>query len=120
MKENNNRSVSQLIEFTADKTLEMTKSGSVISEPVTTEDGSTVFTVNDLSIGFAGGGMDKTKRKKKKSPAGAGGKIDVKPKAVVVLENGNVQVKTLNPQPSAISSAAKIAKTFLKNKNKKK
>ncbi|MBQ0083304.1 MAG: GerW family sporulation protein [Clostridiales bacterium] len=119
MKENSNRSVADLIEFTADKTLEMTKSGSVISEPVVTQNGSTVFTVNDLSIGFAGGGMDKKARKNEKNPAGAGGKITVKPKAVVVLENGEARVKILNEQPSAITNITEIAKGFLSKKEKK-
>ena len=58
MKETNKNSVEGLLAYTADKVLEMSKTSPVLSTPVTTENGSSVITVNDVSIGFAGGGMD--------------------------------------------------------------
>ncbi|MBQ0084325.1 MAG: hypothetical protein KBS52_06130 [Clostridiales bacterium] len=117
--ENTNNSVANVLGFTADKVMELNKQSSVMSEPVLAPDGSTVLTVSELSIGFAGGGSDIKTKKNTEAPAGAGGKITVKPKAVVVINGSHVKVKSVNesPAPALIESAAGLIKGFIK-KNK--
>ena len=113
--------VAEVLGFTADKVMELNKQSSVISEPVITENGSTVLTVSDISIGFAGGGSDIQKKKTAEAPAGAGGKITVKPKAVVVIGENGVKIKQINgsSSPALIESTTGLIKGLLKKKKSK-
>lgn len=103
-----------LIDFTADKTMDLYNKSSVLSPAVTNDDGSRVITVSDLSIGFAGGSMGGNE-KSKDTPAGAGGKISVKPKALIIMKNGEIKIENIGEnKPSALVSVLKTAKSLIK------
>ena len=51
----NDNTLIKVLTFTVDKTMELTKSNSVLGEPVTVGD-MTVIPISKLSLGFAGGG----------------------------------------------------------------
>ena len=82
----------KLFEYTADKTLSMSKEQSVMGEAFVV-DGVTVIPVYKLSCGFAGGGADlAAKRKPDALAAGAGGKISKTPLSFLAISEGRAEI----------------------------
>lgn len=119
MKENKN-GITELIESVTDEVLKLSRSSSVIGEPIKTEWGATVIPLNDLSIGFAGGSADKKDVKKSKAnPAGAGGKVEIKPKAVIVFDGDKISVKNIQNYSLSLGDVLDTAKGLLPKKKSK-
>ncbi len=114
----------KLFEFTANKTLEMSRSQSVTGEAMVI-DGVTVIPVYQLSCGFAGGGTDlATKRKNDALAAGAGGKVTKTPLSFLALQGNHLQILRVAADPSdkaglaeALSSVVAMFKEKNSNKN---
>lgn len=94
---NNESNLMKVLSFTADKTIELANSNSVMGEKITV-DGITVIPVSKISVGFAGGGADLENAAKKstKSPAGAGAKVDIIPMTFLVIENNEAKLSLLS------------------------
>ncbi|MEE1186735.1 MAG: GerW family sporulation protein [Acutalibacteraceae bacterium] len=110
---NNESNLMKVLSFTADKTIELANSNSVMGEKITV-DGITVIPVSKISVGFAGGGADLENAAKKstKSPAGAGAKVDIIPMTFLVIENNEAKLVTLE-QPQKKDNFDNIIKSVV-------
>ena len=116
-----------VLSYTAEKVLQLSQENSVLGTPVQ-QDGVTVIPLSKISIGFAGGGADtlSTAAKQENHPAGAGGKVEKTPAAVLVLNPHSaaqpVQLLPANPGQSLTQSIGTVASAIgtLLQKSKKK
>lgn len=85
-----------MLENTISKMREMVDVNSVIGDPITTPDGTTIIPVSKVSVGFAGGGSDYVSKRpnKHENPfgGGMGGAMNVTPIAFLVLKEGSVRM----------------------------
>ncbi len=85
-----------MLENTIAKIREMVDVNSVISNPITTPDGTTIIPVSKVSVGFGGGGSDFVSKNvnKQENPfgGGAGGGVKVTPIAFLIVKDGNVRM----------------------------
>ena len=100
--------VNDLLGVSMDKIKEMVDVNTVVGDPITTPDGTTVIPISRVSYGFAGGGSDLPS---KSQPAGglfAGGSgagITVSPMAFLSIRDGNVRVIQIEPYFSPVDRA---------------
>lgn len=86
---------------------EMVDVNTIVGDPITTPDGSTIIPVSKVSFGFASGGSDFTTKKHTEAPGqpfcfggGSGAGINISPIAfLVVTSQGSVSMLPIN-QPS--------------------
>ena len=91
------QNASNMLESTIAKIREMVDVNSVIGDPITTPDGTTIIPVSKVSIGFGGGGSDYVSRNVNKLDnhpfgGGAGGGIKVTPIAFLIVKEGSVRM----------------------------
>lgn len=102
----NDNTLIKVLSFTVEKTMELTKSNSVLGQPITVGD-MTVIPISKLSLGFAGGGADimNAGKRKKQNPAGAGAGVTMTPMSFLVIQGADMRVVNVEvPQkPSALS-----------------
>ena len=88
--------VPNMLENTIAKIREMVDVNSVIGDPITTPDGTTIIPVSKVSVGFGGGGSDYVSKNmnKQENPfgGGAGGGVKVTPIAFLIIKDGNVRM----------------------------
>ena len=80
-----------MLENTIKKIREMVDVNSVIGNPITTPDGTTIIPVSKVSVGFGGGGSDFTKNTEAFG-GGAGGGVKVTPICFLIVQNGSVRM----------------------------
>lgn len=98
-----------MLEATIQKIREMVDVNSVIGTPITTPDGVTIIPVSKVSVGFAGGGLDRmSKTASADNPfgGGTGGGVKVTPLCFLIVKDGNVRMMSI-PEP-ANSTADRI------------
>ena len=83
-----------LMGVTMDKIREMVDSNTIIGNPITTEDGTTILPVSKVTFGFASGGTDGTNIR---FGAGSGAGVTITPLAFVVISQGNVRMLYVEP-----------------------
>ena len=66
----------------------------VIGQPITTPDGTTLIPVSKVTFGFASGGTDGNNIR---FGAGSGAGVTISPQAFVVISNGNVRMLYVDP-----------------------
>ena len=85
-----------MLENTIAKIREMVDVNSVIGNPITTPDGTTIIPVSKVSVGFGGGGSDYVSKNMNKQDnpfgGGAGGGVKVTPIAFLIIKDGNVRM----------------------------
>ena len=91
------QSLPNMLESTIAKIREMVDVNSVIGDPITTPDGTTIIPVSKVSVGFGGGGSDYVSRNVNKLDnhpfgGGAGGGIKVTPIAFLIVKEGSVRM----------------------------
>lgn len=90
-----------LMGVTMDKIREMVDSNTIIGNPITTEDGTTILPVSKVTFGFASGGSDfngKNPANKDLFGGGSGAGVSVTPVAFLIIQNGNMRtVQLANP-----------------------
>ena len=82
------------------KIKEMTDVNTVIGDPITTPNGTTVIPISRLSCGFAAGGSDLPSKSQPQSGlfgGGTGAGITIEPIAFLVIQNENVRVMQVEP-----------------------
>lgn len=97
--------VNNLLGISMDKIKEMVDVNTVIGDPITTPDGTTVIPVSRVSYGFAGGGSDlpsKAQPDKGLFAGGSGAGITISPIAFLVIANGNVRILQIEPYLSSV------------------
>ncbi len=111
-----------------DKIREMVDVNTVIGDPMTLEDGTTLVPVSRVTYGFASGGSDlPTKGNQELFGGGGGAGINIIPIAFLVVSNGNVRVLPLVASPDTFTQMVsmvpdavnKVSDFFSKRKDKK-
>lgn len=96
-----------LISTAMEKIREMVDVDTIVGEPITVADGTTIIPVSKVSFGFASGGSDlPSKQAKDLFGGGSGAGISIQPIAFLVISNGDV--KLLQMSMNANSSNAII------------
>lgn len=105
MSQNN---VNELLGVSLDKIKSMVDVNTVVGDPITTPDGTTIIPISRVNYGFAAGGSDLPS---KAQPAGglfAGGSgagVTVSPVAFLSITHGNVRVIQIEPYFSPVDRA---------------
>ncbi len=120
--------VQELMGVSIDKIREMVDVSTVIGEPMTLADGTTLIPVSRVSYGFATGGSDlPTKGTQELFGGGGGAGINIIPIAFLVVSDGNVRVLPMVASPDTFNQVVnmvpdvvnKIGDLFSKGKDKK-
>lgn len=125
-----NKKVNDLLNVTMDKVKEMVDVDTIIGDPISTPDGTTVIPISRVSYGFAAGGSDLPS--KAQPPAGlfgggSGVGVTVVPIAFLAISNGNVRILQIEPYVGPLDRALekmpdvvdKIAALFSKDRAEK-
>ena len=100
-------SVPNMMEGMLQRIREMIDANTVVGQPITTPDGTTIIPVSKVSIGFGGGGSDFVSKNlnKMENPfgGGAGGGVKVSPVGFLVVVGGTVR---MIPVAAAASTTA--------------
>ena len=120
--------VNNLMDVTMEKIKKMVDVNTVIGDPITTPDGTTVIPISRVSYGFASGGSDLPSKAQPSSGLFAGGSgagITVIPIAFLSISNGNVRILQIEPYIGPVDRALekfpevvdKLAALFHKDKD---
>ena len=97
-------SVPNMMEGMLQRIREMIDANTVVGQPITTADGTTIIPISKVSIGFGGGGSDfATNKASNPFGGGAGGGVKVSPVGFLVVQNGTVR---MIPVAAAASTTA--------------
>lgn len=125
--ESKKTTINELLGVSMEKIREMADVNSIIGDPITTADGSTVIPISKVSYGFASGGSDlPSKYDKDLFAGGAGAGISIKPEGFLVIGSDG-DVRMINAGSDCIDSAfgsipaivAKIQEMLANRKAKK-
>ena len=97
-----------MMNTTLEKIKQMVDVNTVIGDPVTTPDGTTVIPVSRVSYGFASGGSDLPSKSQPSSGLFAGGSgagITISPIAFLTIHQGHVRVLQIEPYLSSVDRA---------------
>lgn len=86
-----------------EKIREMVDVNTIIGDPITAANGTTIIPVSKVSFGFASGGSDLPTQAAEKFAGGAGAGVTVKPQAFIVIKaDGNVELMELGTKSSPV------------------
>lgn len=117
-----------LMGITMQKIKEMVDVNTIVGNPITTPDGTTIIPVSKVSFGFASGGSDlPTKDPKETFGGGSGAGVTLQPLGFLVVKGGDVKLlqmatssntadRIVNSVPDIID---KVSDAFSKNKEEK-
>lgn len=97
--------VNALLGGTMEKIKEMIDVNTVIGDPITTPDGTTILPVSRVNYGFASGGTDLPSKSQPESGlfgGGAGAGVTITPIAFLVVSGGSVKVIQIEPFTSSV------------------
>ena len=100
--------VNGLLGVSMDKIKEMVDVNTVVGEPITTPDGTTVIPISRVNYGFAAGGSDLPRKSQPPGGLFAGGSgagVTVSPVALLSIHDGNVRVIQIEPYFSPVDRA---------------
>lgn len=100
--------VNDLMDVTLDKIKHMVDANTIIGDPITTPDGTTVIPISRVSYGFASGGSDLPSKAQPAAGLFAGGSgagITVIPIAFLAVSHGNVRVIQIEPYMGPVDRA---------------
>ena len=129
MAESNN--VKNLLGVSIEKIREAVDTGTVIGDPITAPNGTTVIPVSKVSYGFASGGSDFPSKSNAELFGGGGGAgITITPIAFIVVNNGEVSIKHISTEegsiertigmiPDVVNSVTDVVNKFVDGKGKK-
>ena len=88
-----------MLETTIQKIRDMVDANTVVGQPITTSDGTTILPVSKISIGLGGGGSDFASSKVQNGQmpfgGGVGAGVKVTPVCFLVVKEGNVRIRTI-------------------------
>lgn len=86
-----------------EKIREMVDVNTIIGDPISAANGTTIIPVSKVSFGFASGGSDLPTQAAEKFAGGAGAGVTVKPVAFIVIKaDGDVQLMELGSKSSPV------------------
>ncbi|MDD2955476.1 MAG: GerW family sporulation protein [Oscillospiraceae bacterium] len=85
--------VEGLLNVTLEKLKALVDVNTIIGDPITTQDGTTIVPVSQVSFGFGSGGADlPTKAQQSQFGGGSGGGVTIKPLAFLVIQGENIRM----------------------------
>ena len=93
--------ISELTDSSMKNLQTLIDSNSVVGDPITTPDGTTILPVSRVSFGFGTGGSDLPATQKELFGGGSGGGVSITPVAFLVIQNGSVKVLQIQSCSSA-------------------
>ena len=100
------QSASGILGTAIDKIRDLVDVSTIVGEPVFSGEGITIIPVSKVTYGFASGGSDFPSKSNVELFGGGGGAgITITPVAFIVINNGNVTIKSV---PSGDNTAEKI------------
>ena len=116
--------INESMGITIEKIKDMIDVNTVVGDPITTPDGTTLIPVSKVSYGFASGGTDGTNMR---FGAGAGAGVNITPIAFMVIKDGNTRMIYVQPPVNSavdkiidmIPEAADKVSEFIKNRKNK-
>ena len=100
------QSASGILGTAIDKIRDLVDVSTIVGEPVFSAEGITILPVSKVTYGFASGGSDFPSKNNAELFGGGGGAgITITPVAFVVINNGNVTIKSV---PTGDNTAEKI------------
>jgi len=108
-------SLNEVMNQTMAKMKELVDVNTVIGNPITTPDGTTLIPVSKVSFGFASGGNDGVGKNDKPSfGAGSGAGVSIVPIAFMVVSQGNVRMIYIDPPTnSSLDKMIDMAPTLI-------
>ena len=98
--------INGLLGVTMDKIRELVNSDTIIGEPVSLPDGTTILPVSRVTFGVATGGSDfAAKQSKELFGGGSGAGVTVAPVAFLVVKDGNVRTIQLADPNNSLERA---------------
>ena len=98
--------INGLMGVTMDKIRELVNSDTIIGEPVSLPDGTTILPVSRVTFGVATGGSDfAAKQSKELFGGGSGAGVTVAPVAFLVVKDGNVRTVQLADPNNSLERA---------------
>lgn len=100
--------VNGLLDVSMDKIKQMVDVNTVVGDPITTPDGTTVIPISRVNYGFAAGGSDLPSKAQPQGGLFAGGSgagVTVSPVAFLSIHEGNVRVIQIEPYFSPVDRA---------------
>lgn len=86
-----------------EKIREMVDVNTIIGDPITASNGTTIIPVSKVSFGFASGGSDLPTQAAEKFAGGSGAGVTVKPQAFIVIKaDGDVELLELGAKSSPV------------------
>lgn len=88
-----------MMDTTLEKIKQMVDVNSVIGDPITTPDGTTIIPISKISYGFASGGSDLPVKTQEKQffGGGTGAGVTINPVAFLTVSNGEVRLLRVDP-----------------------
>lgn len=106
MNTNTNRPINELMGITMEKIKEMVDINSIIGDPITLDNGTTIIPISKVSYGFASGGSDlPNKSEKSLFGGGAGAGVSIKPEGFLVISGGEPKFVPVTSSSDPVSSA---------------
>ncbi|MBQ2971112.1 MAG: GerW family sporulation protein [Ruminococcus sp.] len=119
--------INSLMDTTMKKIKEMIDVNTIIGDPITTPDGTTIIPVSKVSYGFASGGSDLPTKKDNKDcfGGGSGAGVTINPVAFLYVSKGNVKLIPIEKYDGAVDRVVgmvpdlvdKVTELFKKDKN---
>lgn len=96
--------INSLMDTTMKKIKEMIDVNTIIGDPITTPDGTTIIPVSKVSYGFASGGSDLPTKKENKDcfGGGSGAGVTINPVAFLSVCKGNVKLIPIEKYDGAV------------------
>ncbi len=96
--------INSLMDTTMRKIKEMIDVNTIIGDPITTPDGTTIIPVSKVSYGFASGGSDLPTKKDNKDcfGGGSGAGVTINPVAFLSITKGNVKLIPIEKYDGAV------------------
>ena len=105
----NNHPINEVLQTTMSKIREMVDVSTVIGDPMTLADGTTLIPVSRVTYGFATGGSDlPTKGNQELFGGGGGAGINIIPIAFLVVSKGDVRVLPLVAVPDTLNQVVNM------------
>ncbi len=104
-----------LMSTSMDKIRELVDVNTIIGDPISSPDGTTIIPISKVSFGFVSGGSDiPAKVEKEVFAGGSGAGITIKPQAFIVIEkSGEVKMLELGAKSSPIDGLVENAPELL-------
>ena len=120
--------INSLMDTTMRKIRELVTANTIIGDPITTPDGTTVIPVSKVSYGFASGGSDLPTKKDNREcfGGGSGAGVTITPIGFLSISQGNIKMIPIEKFDSPVDRAVslipeafdKISGFIKKDKNK--